>query len=45
MTNFKKFIYKNFVWARSGGSFEPLGLNVTPPMFETIFFNSLYNDL
>ena len=22
----------NFVWARSGGSFEPPGLNVTPPM-------------
>ena len=28
----KKIIYKNFVWARSGGSFEPPGLNVKPPM-------------
>ena len=28
----KNFIYKIFDWARSGGSFEPPGLNVTPPM-------------
>ena len=28
--NFKKNLYKNFVWARAGGS--PPGLNVTPPM-------------
>ena len=29
---FKNFIHKNFVWARSEGSFEPPGLNVKPPM-------------
>ena len=28
--NLKKNLYKNFVWARAGGS--PPGLNVTPPM-------------
>ena len=26
----KNLIYKNFDWAKSGGS-EPPGLNVTPP--------------
>ena len=41
--NLKIFIYKNFVWARSAGSFEPPGLNVKLPMISlacctTLFF-------
>ena len=40
--NLKIFIYKNFVWARSAGSFEPPGLNVKPPMWSWFRLSAYY---